>query len=152
VNQNSGLLTQGLKPSVSNPSNPGSHSAPGTPARLEVGSAYGAGRHENEKPWPYKQDQEKADQTFDRIQRMPWKTEVDDPAYRPTAKAEKAAGFHWLKLLRSGISASRIERAAEKFIAEWPENQLPCLAGFLGLYAQQCIDPEEWLYIPEDDE
>jgi hypothetical protein len=26
------------------------------------------------------------------------------------------------------------------------------LAGFLGLYAQQCIDPEEWLYIPEDDE
>uniref|UniRef100_UPI001AEBF0A7 hypothetical protein n=1 Tax=Bradyrhizobium liaoningense TaxID=43992 RepID=UPI001AEBF0A7 len=53
----------------------------------------------------------------------------------------------------AGINRNpHLERAAEKFMQELPKNQRPCLAGFLGRYARQCIDPEEWLFIPDDAE
>lgn len=114
-------------------------------------SAYGADRHGNEKPWPYKQTKAEADQIFERLERMPWKKAADDPEFQPTAKADQAARIHWHRLLKSEIAAWRIESAAERFMAECPENQRPCLAGFLGRYGRQCIEPEEWLYIPDDE-
>lgn len=113
-------------------------------------SAFGADRHE--KPLPYKQTKAEADQSFERLERMPWKTEADDPEFRPTARAAASARIHWHKLLKSGIEAWRIERAAERLMAEMPEVQWPCLAGFLGRYARQCVEPDEWLYIPDDAE
>uniref|UniRef100_UPI001AEBE13D hypothetical protein n=1 Tax=Bradyrhizobium liaoningense TaxID=43992 RepID=UPI001AEBE13D len=72
-------------------------------------------------------------------------TQADDPAFDPTDKAGPSARIHWHRLLKEGIAAWRLERAAEKFMQELPKNQRPCLAGFLGRYARQCIDPEEWL-------
>lgn len=114
------------------------------------GSASGADRHE--KPRPYKQTKADADQTFERLERMPWKTEADDPAFDPTDKAGPSARIHWHRLLKESIAAWRIELAAGKFMQELPESQRPCLAGFLGRYARQCIDPEEWLFIPDDAE
>ncbi|GAA0029114.1 hypothetical protein BROWWM01_32460 [Bradyrhizobium ottawaense] len=114
------------------------------------GSASGADRHD--KPWPYKQTKAEADQAFERLKRMRWKKETDDPEFRPTAKAAESARIHWHKLLKSGVAAWRIECAAERLLAELREIQRPCLAGFLGRYARQCIEPEEWLYIPDDDE
>lgn len=137
--------------------NPGERNLGINPERFASGtsdsgfreSAFGADRPE--KPWPYKQTKAEADERFERLERMPWKREADDPDFQPTAKADESARIHWHKLLKSEIAALRIERAAERFMAECPENQRPCLAGFLGRYARQCIDPEEWLYIPDDE-
>ena len=138
--------TQRKEPGI----NPGSHSAPGMSPCFEGDHTCGADRHG--KPRPYKQTKEEADQTFERLERMQWKKEAENPDFQPTPKADKSARIHWHKLLKSEIAAWRIERAAERFIAEWPENQRPCLAGFLGRYARQCIAPDEWLYIPENEQ
>ncbi|MHC2841713.1 hypothetical protein [Bradyrhizobium diazoefficiens] len=114
------------------------------------GSAFGADRHE--KPWSYKQTKVEADQAFERLERMPWKKEADDPAFRPSAKAAASARIHWHNLLKSEIAAWRIERAAERLMTELREAQRPGLAGFLARYASQCVEPGEWLYIPDDEE
>lgn len=135
--------------------NPGERNLGINPERFASGtsdssfseSASGADRHV--RPWPYKQTKAEADQVFERLERMPWKKEADDPEFQPTAKADEAARIHWHKLLKSGIAAWRIECAAQRFMQELPENQRPCLAGFLGRYGRQCIDPEEWLFIPD---
>jgi hypothetical protein len=127
-------------------------SASGTSCASFRGSAYGAGRHASDRPTPYKQTRAEADRTFERVKRMPWRKDSDDPEYQPSAEADHAAVIHWHKLLKSGIAASRIERAAERFLDETPRHLYPCLAGFLSRYASDCTEPDSYLYIAPDDE
>lgn len=98
----------------------------------------------------YKQPRQEADQTFERLKRMPFRTDWTDPKIELSSRAEGSALVHYRRHLRLGIAAWRVERCAEKFLASCPDDQRPSLAGFLGRYAKLCNDPESEWYVPAD--
>jgi hypothetical protein len=100
----------------------------------------------------YGQSKAEADRALKELRSMPWRKEWDDPSFKPSPDASKAEAVHWHKLLKAGISASRVERAASRFLSRVPENQHPSLARFLARYAWDCIEIDCDLYVPPDDE
>ncbi|WP_316181371.1 MULTISPECIES: hypothetical protein [unclassified Bradyrhizobium] len=129
-------------------------SASGMSETSSKSSASGAGRHGNDNPRPgYKQTKAEADRTFDELRSMPFRTEWEGAEIELSAEAPRAEKVHWHKLLKAGLRASHILKAADHFLATCPDNQRPSLARFLGTYAQEsCTDPDSNLYVPDDEQ
>ncbi|MCK1702591.1 hypothetical protein IVA86_14410 [Bradyrhizobium sp. 146] len=115
--------------------------------------AYGAPRPGNDNAAPYKQNKEQADRTLEQIRRV-WPTLPEEAEYQPAPNSERAEAVRWHELLKSGLAASRIERAALHYISTILDDQWPCsLARFLSGHVHDYFDPDQPdLYIPEEHE
>lgn len=129
--------------------NPVPSSGPGMRARSNENCAYGAGWL-NEKL--YQQTPEQAEQAFQQLTVMQWLTDADDPEYQPTGRSKHGARVQFYKLLKKGISASQLLRAAELYLRKCPSNQIASLGGWLARYAdEQCTETDHSWYVPQVD-
>ncbi|MGX1165770.1 hypothetical protein AB7M16_002036 [Bradyrhizobium sp. USDA 372] len=129
------------------------HSAPGVSARSsQRGRACGADRHSNGNRPAYKQTRARADELLMEIKRV-WPKPSEDAEHQPRADSAKAEAIHWHKLLKSGIAASRIQRAALHYLSEVPDGQWPrSFVSFLTGRLPDYLDPDQPdLFIPEDE-
>lgn len=127
-------------------------SAPGASDSSFEERAYGAGRPSNDTAAPYKQTKEQADRTLEQIRRV-WPTLPEEAEYQPGPDSERAEAVRWHELLKSGLAASRIERAALHYISTILDDQWPrSLASFLSGHVHDYFDPDQPdLYIPAED-
>lgn len=123
------------------------HSAPGTSAPSQRGRrACGADRP------AYKQTKAQADAIFADIKSV-WPKPSEDAEYPPGPDSAKAEAIHWYSLLKSGIAASRIQRAALHYLREVSEDQWQrSFVRFLTGRLPDYLDPAQPdLFIPEDE-
>lgn len=102
---------------------------------------------------PYQQDKTEADQVYAMLKRLPWPEEFEvDGEYKGLSlRSRTAAIVHWHRLLRSGVSAGHIYRAAVKHLDNYPDVGRFSLAGFLSKPAHFTFDPEDAdMYIDVD--
>lgn len=97
----------------------------------------------------YQQSKAEADKALEDLRSMAFREEWDDPTITLSAGSARAEAVHFHRLLRSGISATRLVRAAELFLQSWPDHQCPSLAGFLAKYASDCTEPDSAWYVPD---
>lgn len=93
----------------------------------------------------YQQGKTEADEVYKALRGLPWpeEFEVDGECKRLSPRTRTAAIVHWHRLLRSGVSAGQIYRAALKHLDEYPQFGRLSLAGFLSKPAHFTFDPEE---------
>jgi hypothetical protein len=101
----------------------------------------------------HQQTKAQADRTLAEIRHV-WPKPSDEAEYQPGTDSKRAEAVHWHKLLKSGIAASRIQRAALHFLNAVPDGQWPrSLASFLAGHLHDYLDPDQPdLYIPPDGE
>lgn len=123
------------------------HSVSGVSARSSRrGRACGADRP------AYKQTKAQADAILAEIKSV-WPKPSEDAEYPPGPDSAKGEAIQWYKLLKSGIAASRIQRAALRYLNDVPEDQWQrSFATFLTGRLPDYLDPEQPdLFIPEDE-
>ncbi|QHP67619.1 hypothetical protein EI171_09345 [Bradyrhizobium sp. LCT2] len=151
--QNSGVYSQGVEPSASNPTIPES-SAPGMFAcSSQRKRACGADRRGNERTTGYQQTNEEAERDWVELNRiLPGTSE--DAECQPAKNSTHGAKVLWHRLLKSGVPSCQIVQAARGYLERKPDGQWQSgVAGFLSNF-----DPEqlpdgtypEWGTYPDD--
>ncbi|MCP2209665.1 helix-turn-helix domain-containing protein [Bradyrhizobium diazoefficiens] len=123
------------------------HSVSGTSARSSRrGRACGADRP------AYKQTKAQADAILAEIKSV-WPRPSEDAEYQPGPDSAKAEAVHWYSYLKSGVAASRIQRAALRYLSDVPEDQWPrSFVSFLTGRLADYLDPgQPDLFISEDE-
>lgn len=128
-------------------------SASGVSARSQGNSACGASRHGENGPVRYKQTRAEADQALEEIKQV-WPEPSEDAVHRPGQDSDEVAVIEWHRLLKAGIAASRIKRAALHFLSQKPDREWSrSLTVFLKGHLHDYLDPDQPdLYIPDDEE
>src|SRR5262249_29252728 len=100
----------------------------------------------------HKQNKAQADAILAEI-RSAWPKPSEDAEYQPGPDSAKAEAIHWHGLLKSGIAASRIQRAALHYLSEVSEDQWQrSFVRFLTGRLPDYLDPDQPdLFIPEDE-
>lgn len=131
--QNSGVYSQGVEPSDSNPIIP-ERSAPGVAAGFSVRErACGADRPGNGKQAnQYRQTGEEAERDWDEINQILPGTS-SDAEQQPGERSDRGARVRWNELLRCGVPSGQIVRHAQFYAARRRQNGqwLAGVAGFL---------------------